>query len=352
MRTASQSVLIIFFLLLAQMSFFSATAEETSDNGYPKTIEDSLGREIVIDKPIERIIALGNYRTEAVKALGAASMLVGIDDDSIANNHYFPELVSLPRVGSWKEPDAEAIAKLDPDIVITSANSARLVSLEESLRPLGITVIGLDFYRDNSIKSEVEKLGFILDKEDAANDYIQWREGYENIISNYVSGLSKDEMPTVYLEWSNVPGKSYGTGSSGQVICDFVGARNIAEGLDEFPTVEMEWIISQNPDYIIKTVNLGGSWGWNSTSEAQADLEGMTSRTGWKSINAVKDNHIYIIGSEIAWGLDSLVFAAYCAKWYHPDIDLDPLEIYKYYLKHFLNIDYPDGLIIAYPAPE
>ncbi len=352
MRKRYISVAVILFLLLAQFLSISALAGDASQDSYPKEIEDSLGRKVVIEKPVERIIALGNYRTEAVKVLGAEDMLVGIDGDSIENNHYFPELTDLPQVGTWSEPDIEAIAKLKPDIVITSASETRLKPLGDALGQMGIVVVGLDLYRDNTLKSEVEKLGCLLDKEEEAREYIEWREGYEKTIEDYVSHLTDDQKPKVYLEWSNQAGKSYGNGSSGQTVCDFVGARNIAAELDQYPTLDMEWIISQNPDYIVATINKGTNWGWNSTEEAKTDLEKLTTRTGWSNIVAVKDGHAYVIGSEIAWGLDSIVFEAYCAKWYHPDIDLNPEKIYNDYLDRFLGVKYPDGMVIAYPKPE
>lgn len=351
MTLRGASILAILILISAQGWALMASARGETDDGYPREIEDSLGRKVVLDEPVERIIALGNYRAEAVKVLGAEDLLVGIDGDSLENNHYFPELADLPPVGTWMDPDIEAIADLDPDIVITSANTGRISKLEEALSPFGIVVVGLDFYRDNLIQSEVTKLGYLLDKEEEAEEYITWREGNEKIIEDYVSSLEEDEKPTVYLEWGSEPGKSYGNGSSGQFVCDFTGAINIAQDLDEYPTLDMEWIIARNPDFIVKTVNLGSNWGWDSTEEAQKIIDDLKNRPGWDNISAVKNDHMYVIGSEIAWGLDSIVFEAYCAKWYHSDIDLDPVEIYRNYLDSFLGIEYPEGLIVAYPEP-
>ncbi|MBU4491905.1 MAG: ABC transporter substrate-binding protein, partial [Euryarchaeota archaeon] len=66
-------------------------------NGEPRTIVDSLGREVIIYKPIKRIITLGNYRCEAVKILGAADKIVGIDTTSKESSaHYFPDLIDKP----------------------------------------------------------------------------------------------------------------------------------------------------------------------------------------------------------------------------------------------------------------
>jgi iron complex transport system substrate-binding protein len=318
-------------------------------DGEPRTIVDSLGREVAIYKPIKRIITLGNYRCEAVKVLGAADKIVGIDTTSKESSAYFADLLDKPDVGTWNEPNYEAIAGLIPDIVITSANQGRVLKLEEKLTPFGITVIGMDFYRDNLLKSEVEKLGYILEKENEAGKYIEWLEHWERRIKDYVDGLSEEEKPRVYMEWGYEPGKSFGKGSSGQFKCAMAGGRNIASEEQEYPTLESEWIIKQNPDVIVKHVSIE-TWGWNSTKEAENIINEIKRRPGWNNIHAVKNNRIYVFSNEIAWGMDSIVSTAYWAKWFHPALDIDPEQIYTEYLTGFMDIPYPEDRIFVYPG--
>ncbi|MEA1894163.1 MAG: ABC transporter substrate-binding protein, partial [Euryarchaeota archaeon] len=174
---------------------------------HPRTITDSIGQNVTIYRPVKRIIALGNYRTEAVKILGVSERIVGISDDILKYDYYYPELLEKPTVGTWSKPDPEAIISLSPDIVITSAHSERVLKLREKLQPAGITVIGMDFYRDAILKSEMAKLGYILDRSDDARAYLDWREGYEIPIAEFVDGLAEDDKPRVLLEWggSNSP---------------------------------------------------------------------------------------------------------------------------------------------------
>ena len=168
---------------------------------YPRTITDSIGQNITIYSPVTRVIALGSYRTEAVKILGASERIVGISSDILKYDYYYPELLEKPTVGTWSKPDYEAIVSLSPDIVITSAHSERAMQLREKLQPAGITVIGMDFYRDDLLKSEMAKLGYILDRSDDARVYIEWRESYEMPIAEFVDGLAEDDKPRVLLEW-------------------------------------------------------------------------------------------------------------------------------------------------------
>ena len=61
-----------------------------------------------------RIVSLTPSATEVVAALGATHLLVGVDDYS----KYPPEVARLPKVGTFLQPNLEAIVKLAPTLVI------------------------------------------------------------------------------------------------------------------------------------------------------------------------------------------------------------------------------------------
>ncbi|HEY4055489.1 MAG TPA: helical backbone metal receptor [Kofleriaceae bacterium] len=65
--------------------------------------------------PVEqRVVSLTPSATEVMAALGATKLLVGVDDYST----YPPEVTSLPKVGSFMQPNLEAIVRLKPTLVI------------------------------------------------------------------------------------------------------------------------------------------------------------------------------------------------------------------------------------------
>lgn len=314
-------------------------------------IIDSLGREIPVEKPFQKIIALGNYRLEAVKVLGASEKVVGIDANSKkVSAYYFPDLQHLPDVGTWQEPNFELIASLNPDLIITSAHPERVSKLENKFRAFGITIVGLDFFRDDRIKEELDKLGLILDRKESAHQYIRWREKYEKMIGDYIAGVDEQKMPRVYMEWGQEAGRSWGKGSSGHAMSLFTGGNNIASEVPESAIVSMEWVLERNPEVIIKCVRMEkNQWGWTDIREPQMIVDEIKRRPGLALTDAVKNGRVYVYCSEIAWGLDSIVAAAYWIKWFHPKCKVEPVEIYREYLETFLKLHYPQHHILAYP---
>jgi iron complex transport system substrate-binding protein len=89
-------------------------------------------------KEIKKIVSLTPSATELVAALGLADRLVGVDDYST----YPPEVSRLPRVGSFLRPNAEAIVRLHPDLVIAddihtdAAAALRGAGIETVLIPM------------------------------------------------------------------------------------------------------------------------------------------------------------------------------------------------------------------------
>jgi len=320
------------------------------------TVADSVDRNVTIKMPVASIIALGTYRNEAAKILKAQDMMVGVSSDILEDGYYYPDLADKPAVGTWSAPDSEAIVKLQPDIVITSANLDRATKLEESLKPAGIAVLGLDFYRDNIIRSEIKTLGFILNKNKEADKYLQWRSAYDQPIADYVAGLKEEDKPALFMEWGTKNTiseiSSYGKGASGDSVCTFTGGRNIAGDMKEFPKLDSEWVLKENPDVIIRSLAPeSGKAGWNNTEEAAEVLKSyIEGRPGWSNLDAVKNNRAHLLSTEIAWGPDGIVGVAYYALWLHPgEMDIDPEKIYREYLDQFMGVEYPEGAVLGYP---
>jgi iron complex transport system substrate-binding protein len=104
-----------------------------------------------------RVVSLTPSATEVVAALGATPALVGVDDYS-----KFPaEVTKLPKVGSFLQPNLEAIVRLHPTLVIVDdihATTAR------GLADAGITAVECPMHALPDVRAALHTLGDRLGK--------------------------------------------------------------------------------------------------------------------------------------------------------------------------------------------
>lgn len=322
------SIGIVLGILIAMSSICAAE----------KTVVDSAGNIVKIEKPIERIVALDSDAVEALKILGADDKIVGVSKYTKSGEKQFPKLSKLPSVGSCFNPDVEAIAKLNPDVVITYVKWPDPSKLEEKFRLLGlnITVIRFDFYKGSTMKEEMEKLGYLLDKEENASKYIKWFEKYENLVKS----RTPEKRVKVYT-CGHKPLGAFGEGTGLYDLSVMAGGDNVLKGRKGYFDVDPEQVILWAPDVILRWSYAGG-YETDNTSGMKADYEEIVKLPGFENVAAVKNGRVYIISADLATAPSFPVALVTVAKWLYPDkySDIDPKEILQEYIDNFLHIDF------------
>jgi len=321
------------------------------------TFIDSRREAVTVNKPMERIIALSDPQADAIRMLEAENKVVGVSSGLAAEKILLPVMSELPVIGTSSKPDTEAILSLTPDIVITYETWN--VGLEEQI--LGVTVVRLDISKPETIIEDLKKLGYILDKREKAEEFIDWYESYTEDIIARTEEIQDEDRPRVYLVlYPNIwKDKTMGTGSSGDMQCKITGGINIAGDLAKSSTsVDLEWIVEQNPDVavLIVTSKAPSGYGVDDTAGVRAVLEEFTNRLEFHNLEAVKNERVYVIASDARCGIQMVVSTAYWAKWFHPQLfaDLKPDEIQKEYLTRFQRVDYDIDKhgVFVYPLPD
>lgn len=125
---------------------------------------------ITLDKPPERIVALNWAATEALLLLGMTPVGVADRDgyDVWVTEPALPGQV--PNIGTRVAPSLEAIAELNPDLIVTSSEMAPASGLLASIAP----TYAVSVYRDGNRPFEkatemLTTLGEMLGREDRAN---------------------------------------------------------------------------------------------------------------------------------------------------------------------------------------
>lgn len=337
-------------------------AIETIHDRYPRRINDTLGRQITIYKPLERIIIFPTGIAESFRSLNAQDKLVAIDEYTKELTVYFPEISKLPSIGTISSPDLEKILDLEPDAVIFYATGANesCNSLQSTLESTdsNIAVIRMDGYKEPHFISEVESLGVILDRENEANEFIDFYNSVLDPIKLQGASLSEDDKVRVYMEGSDDHETcAQGAGFEKNVL--MANGRNVfADALVPYPKVSDEEVIVRNPEIVVKiwgyTLPDVGGYNSDDVSEVQEIRDEVINRPGWSDyITAVKENRVYAFYNDLIYGAQHFVGIAYLAKMFYPEEypDLDPKAIHQEYLTRFqgLDFDVEEQGVFVYP---
>ncbi|MDF2956772.1 MAG: ABC-type Fe3+-hydroxamate transport system [Candidatus Alkanophagales archaeon MCA70_species_1] len=341
--------LTLCFVVLTTLAVMPAAVAATK---YPIVIEDSAGNTIVIDKPVERIVALTSDATEVIRAIGAADRVVGVPKYVVQDEAYFPELSRLPNVGSCFSPDIEKIIELEPDIVIAYVKWPTPDKLDEHLEGTGIKVVRFDFYKPLNMSEEVEKLGLILEREDEAAELVGWYEAKMDEIESVVSGIPDEERVRVYIEMYT-DYKACGLGSGGHDMLTLAGGRNIvveAGITDTYPEVDPEFVIREDPDVIVKMVSgrTPHGYGEEDPTPMKEYREDIMGRPGWDEIKAVQEGRVYMLSGRFYSVYP--VGVAYLTTWFYPEEVagiVKPRSWHREYLERFHNLGYSG--VFTYP---
>lgn len=350
-----------FMLLFLSILLVSSSAVIGSE--YPLNFTDALPKNHTLDSPVDGVIVMNGDALEAVAMVGAADKIIGLSDSALKKSYLVPDLKTKQAVGKWNEPDYEMIGELARDgqniVLITYSYPDKPYGADAFADKLkdfpNVDVVALDFYKPETMISDIDTLGKILDKEDEAAEYVNWYNEKRSNVEQAVSGLSK---PKVYVEW-NTKGdlSTLGKGSGFDGVLQLANGFNIGRNVEgEYPKIGWEWVISQKPDVIIKRQTQPtdkAEMGWKpAPSQDSVMLEGVINeilgRAGASGLPAAKSNKIYIIDWDVMNGLDQVVGLTYLAMLLHPEADLNPEEVHREYLQR-LGLEYPEGNIFVYP---
>jgi iron complex transport system substrate-binding protein len=214
----------------------------------------ALAGAVAAAEPPRRIVSTSPSITETLFALGLGDRIVGVSRFC----RYPPTVATLPRVGTFLNPDVEAIARLSPDLVAVHGSShdveGRLAALQ--LRSVTVERGGLA-----SIYAAIRGLG------EAAGVSVN-ATALVGQIQARLAGLREKTAtlphPKVLLILGRRPGTlsdivAVGRDSYLNELIEIAGGVNVlaAAGLPEYPRISLETVIRLQPDVLIDTAGMG-----------------------------------------------------------------------------------------------
>jgi len=258
----------------------------TESPGFPVTVIAGNG-EVTIEQRPGRIVSLAPTATEVLFAIGAGEQVVAVDEFST-----YPEEAPTTDLSGF-EPNLEAVAALDPDLVLVSDDLNDIVS---ALTTVGIPVIhhpaavSLD-----DTYTQIEQLGAATGNPEAAAGLVASMASDIDDLSRSVQ--DRAEPLTYYHE---LDGSLFTVTSATFIgeIYGLAGLENIAdaaEGADTlYPQLSAEYIIESDPDLIFLA----------DTQCCGESAETVAARPGWDQITAVTRGAVVALDEDIAsrWG--------------------------------------------------
>jgi iron complex transport system substrate-binding protein len=231
---------------------------------------------------------------DTLDAIGAGAAVVGIPDVVLPD--YLSEYADLPKVGTLFEPDFEAVAELEPELIVVAARSTgQYDELSEIATTIDLTGAYAGTFDPAAGLERAAQLGEIFGKEEEVADLTAG-------IDELVSTLEQEATGTaLVLSVSGGEFGAFGEGSRFGYFYDELGwtpavvAAELpgAEGSPHGDTVTNEFLLTADPDWIF-AFDRGAATGEGSTAEEALDNELVAQTT------AAQDDHIvYLPASEL-----------------------------------------------------
>lgn len=264
-------------------------ADETTTTEGPEfpVMVDAANGEVIVELRPERIVSLAPTATEILFAIGAGDQVIAVDE--LSN---FPAEAPTTDLSGF-EPNVEAVAALDPDLVVVSDDFNDIVSALTSIEipvihhPAAVTLE--DSY------TQIEQLGAATGNVDDAASLVVSMQGE---IDRLVTSMPDLEEPLTY--YYELDGSLFSVTSETFIgeIFSLVGLENIAddaEGFEtQYPQLSAEYIIDADPDLIFLA----------DTKCCGESPETVAARPGWEQLTAVSRGSVVPLDDDVAsrWG--------------------------------------------------
>ena len=270
-------ILSLVFAMMFSLALF------TGCGNTEKTMTDREGNEFTLPNKVEKIISTAPSNTEVLVELGLADKLAAIDKYSADVEGVNTD---LPQI-DFRNPDAETLISLEPDIIIASGhNKAGEEDPFQLDKEAGIPVVYIpSSYSIDGIYGDIEFIAEITGTEKQGTEIIENMKKEVEAIKEIGDKIT--DKKKVYFEIGSTPSLySFGSDTFLNEIIQIIGAENIFANEDSWISPTPESVIDANPDVILTNVP---------DTDGVSAVDEIKSREGWDSITAVKEGQIYSI---------------------------------------------------------
>lgn len=254
-------------------------------------VVDDAGRVHNTTKARNRVISLIPGVTETLVAIGAADRLVArtqFDEQ--------PELESLPIVSALLQPSVEALAQLDPDMVILWPSGGDGGSVGEQLDQVGIGWYGAAIQTMADFERNARNFGRLLDLDRQADSVIaSVRADLTDARATWPGRAPAEVFYVVQLD----PPMTVGPGTFLDSVFVAGGAVNVFGDIKgNWPRVSLEAVLRRDPEYVIVPVD---GYGTPPIPPGYRDpsLDRLAASPGWAALSAVAAGRVVSVDASL-----------------------------------------------------
>lgn len=254
------------------------------------SITDSNGSQITLDTSAPRVVAA--YGSFAEAWLLAGGELCGVTQDALEQRDLgLPEDIAV--VGTVKEPNAEEIIALEPDLVLLASDITAQADIRDVLENAGLACafFQVDTFADYAFM--MEQLCAVTGREDLYEENVtQVGQQIEEAQANAALSSTRPNVLLIRAFSTGIKAKTDDE-LAGAILKD-LGAHNIA---DDHPSMledlSLEEVIAADPDYIFVTT-------MGDEQKALDYLNGLIQQNpAWSELSAVKEDRYIVLPKDL-----------------------------------------------------
>lgn len=237
-----------------------------------------------------RVVSTAPSFTEMMFALGAGNHVVAVSTYC----HYPPEVDKLPRVGSYLQPNIEAIARLQPDLALVHAEQRDALA---QLAGLKVPTLAL---RNTTLEETLQSATQIGN----AIGMVQEGAMLERELRAKLAAIEKKnagKARTLLFIVGRTPGRldgmiAVGSGSFLNDLIRIAGGRNVLfDSKVAYPRISLETIIRLDPDVIVDMGDMAVTVGV--TEEHKRSV--LKLWEAQKAVRAVRQKKVFAVAADI-----------------------------------------------------
>jgi len=243
------------------------------------TVLDFSGREVTLDQPAKRIVALAPHIVENLYSAGAGDKLVGV----VSYSNFPDEAKNVPEVGTYNAFSLEQVLALNPDLIVMwgSGNGMQTLSKFEAL---GIPVYVSELRQLSDVPKSIRNLSQLAGTPAIGEAEASRIETELNALHRRYG--EKRSLSVLYQIWNDPLQTVNGEHLISEIISLCGGHNVFGDASSLAPRVSIESVLLRDPDAIV------------ASGMGEARPEWLDQWRAYPSLTAVADEALFFVNPD------------------------------------------------------